>query len=105
MARKRQRRKNNGLFDVPDGRHDGDDGADNGRSAGVFGGPTHDSRLLGGPGHNSGLLDAPDRAPGDMPGLFDRPGGGAGSGRDLFTLHAVGSVMIGGLFVLPRRGR
>jgi hypothetical protein len=100
MARKRQERKRIGLFDAPDRRHDGDDSADNGDSAGVFGGPTRDSRLFGGPSHNSGLFDAPDRAPADMPGLFDRPGRASGS----VTTTGDDSGKSVGLFDKPRRG-
>jgi hypothetical protein len=73
MGRKRQRRNNYGLFDVPDRPHDDGDSAATSDSAGVFGGPAGDSGLLGDPGHTSGLFDAPERAPGEMPGLFDRP--------------------------------
>ena len=106
MARKRRARKNTGLFDVPDQPHDDSDRAGNSDSAGnsdgvgVFGGPTHDSRVLGGPGHYTGLFDAPDRAPGEMPGLFDRPArvtgketGKPGDGRERSV----------GLFDKPRR--
>jgi hypothetical protein len=52
--------------DVPEGRNDDDE-------IGVLGGPAGDSGLFGGPGHSSGLFDAPDRAPGEMAGLFDKP--------------------------------
>jgi len=65
---------------APDQRHDGDDTADDGHSVGVFGAATYDSRLFGGPTHNSGLLDAPECAPGDVPGLFDRRGRATATG-------------------------
>ncbi len=100
MARKRQERKSTGLFEVPDRRHD-DDSADSDDSVGVFGGPTHDSRLLGGPGHYSGLFDAPERAPGDMPGLLDRLGRATGKESGLFTKPRDGS---GKSVDKPRRG-
>ena len=99
MARKRRERKNTGLFDVPDRRHDGDDGD----SVGVFGGPTHSSRLFGGPGHPSGLFDAPDRTPGDMPGLLVRPGPGTGDGKRWLTKPRDGSGKTVGLFDKPPR--
>lgn len=66
LARKRLKRQSHGLFEAPDRR-------DEDEETGVFGGPAGDSGLFGGPGHNSGLLEAPDRAHGEMPGLFERP--------------------------------
>jgi len=105
MAPKRRARKITGLFDVPDRRHDGDDGADSGDSVGVFGGPTHDSGLFGGPRHSSGLFDAPERSQGDMPGLFDRPGRATGSPSDLPTEPPDGGERSVGLFDKPRRSR
>jgi hypothetical protein len=65
LARKRLKRQSHGLFDAP-GRCNEDE------ETGVLGGPAGDSGLFGGPGHNSGLFEAPDRAPGDVPGLFER---------------------------------
>jgi len=93
MARNRQGQKNSSLFEVPEQRDDGHDSTGDGDSVGVFGGPTHDSRVLGDPGNNSGLFDVPDRAPGDMPGLFDRPGRAAASGRGLFPKPTDGGGM------------
>jgi hypothetical protein len=98
MARKRHERKNTGLFEVPDGPQDGDGRAD---SAGVLGAPSHDSRLLGGPGHYSGLFDARDRAPGDLPGLFQLPVRATGQERGEPSDGSEKSV---GLFDRPRRG-
>ena len=103
MARKRQKRKHFGLFDVPDRRNDGDDSADNGHSVSVFGGPTHNSRLLCSPGHSSGLLEAPDRTPGDMPGLFERPERATRSRSGWFTRPGDGAGKSLGLFDKPRR--
>jgi len=103
MERKRQDRKSTDLFEVPDRHHDGSDGPEGGDSVGVFGGPTHDSRVLGDPGNNSGLFDVPDRAPGDMPGLFDRPGRAAASGRGLFPKPTDGGGMSVRLFHKLRR--
>ena len=103
MARKRQERKNTGLFDVPDERHDGDDGAGNG-GVEMFGGPTRDSGLFGVCGHYSGLFDAPARALGDMPGLFRRLGRATGNERAPFTKPRDGSGKSVGLFDKPRGG-
>lgn len=66
MAHRRLKRLSIGLFDIP-GRSTEDD------EVGVLGGPADESGLFGDPGHSRGLLEAPNRAPGDMPGLFDRP--------------------------------
>jgi len=103
MARNRQGQKNSSLFEVPEQRDGGHDSTGDGDSVGVFGGPTHDSRVLGDPGNNSGLFDVPDRAPGDMPGLFDRPGRGAASGRRLSANPTNGNGMSIGLFAKLRR--
>jgi hypothetical protein len=91
MTRKRLKRQSTGLFDVP-GRSDKDD------EIAVLAGPTGDGSLFGGPGHSSGLFDAPDRAPGELPGLFDRPRS-AGKVAGLFDKpdRAAG----GGLFDRP----
>src|SRR5215472_852180 len=104
VEHKRQKRKHNGLFDVPDRRHDGDNSAASGESSGVFGGPTNDSHLFGGPDRNSGLFDAPERAPGEMPGLFDPPGRGTGNDSGLVTKTRDGSSKSLGLFDKPSRG-
>jgi hypothetical protein len=104
MARKRKERKNTGLFDAPDRRHDGAESADNGDSVGVLGGPTRESGLFGGPGSDSGLFDPPERLPGDMPGLFDRLGPATGneSGRSAKPSGRSGKSV--GLFDKPSRG-
>jgi hypothetical protein len=72
-------RRRAGLFDVPD-RPDEDHQAG---EDGVLGGATGDSGLFGGAGRSSGLFDAPDRAPGEMPGLFDRVRRPAADGEEL----------------------
>jgi hypothetical protein len=75
LKRKRAKRDHVGLFDVPDRRNEDD-------QAGVLGGASGDSGLFGGAHHSSGLFDAPDRTPGDMPGLFDRAVPPAGDDAD-----------------------
>ncbi len=84
MAQKRGKRPSVGLFHIP-GRRDENDqigvlGSPTG-DGGLLGSPTGDGGLLGGPGHSSGLFGPPDRAPDEVPGLFERPprtDGGAG---------------------------
>jgi hypothetical protein len=74
MAQKRGKRSSVGLFHLPGRREENDE-------VGLLGSPTGDGGLFGGPGHSSGLLDAPDRAPDEVPGLFEKPlraGGGGG---------------------------
>lgn len=66
MAQKQGKRPSVGLFHLPGRREENDE-------IGLLGSPTGDGGLFGGPGHSSGLLDAPDRAPGEVPGLFERP--------------------------------
>jgi hypothetical protein len=75
MARKRPKRQHIGLFDAPDRHHEADE-------PGVLGGADGDSGLLGTPDRNIGLFDAPDAAPGEVPGLFDRPGRPARDAKD-----------------------
>jgi hypothetical protein len=94
MAHKRIKRLSIGLFDVP-GRRDEDD------AIGVLGGPADGSGLLGDPGPSSGLFDAPDRAPGEMPGLFDRPRQTAADGG---PLEKPARAAVRGLFDKPARG-
>jgi hypothetical protein len=107
MAHKGLKRQILGLFDVPS-RPD-----DEHHEVGVLGGPARDSGLFGGSAQSSGLFDAPDRTPGEMPGLLERPrrADGDGSGQaeklaraprgGLFDKPAAG----GGLFGKPRLRR
>jgi hypothetical protein len=84
MSRKRPKPRRDERFDGPDRRDASDE-------AGLLGGPTSDS----------GLFDAPDKSPGQMPGLFELRRRPASGGADLPDKPARAAPA--GLFAKPPR--